>query len=100
MAEADQLALDAPVPPARIVAGHLQHQGSDRRRDRWSARPSARVGPAVGNELGMPTQQGSGDTSRIRRSGAGSSLLSALSTARSRQVNAGRALVRRSTATS
>jgi hypothetical protein len=60
MAESDQLALDSPVALAGIVAGHLHHQGPDRRRDWRSAWLSARVGPAAGNELGVPTQQGSG----------------------------------------
>ena len=29
VAQADQLAVDAPVPPARVVPGHLQHQRPD-----------------------------------------------------------------------
>ena len=100
MAEADQLALDAPVAPAGILAGHPQYQRPDGRCDRWSAWSSVRVGPAVGDELGVPTQQRSGVTSRSWRGGAGSSLPSALSIARSSHVGVGRGLVRRSTATS
>ena len=60
MAEADQLALDASVAPAGILAGHPQHQGPDRRWGGWSAWSSVRVGPAAGDELGVPAQQGSG----------------------------------------
>jgi len=60
MAESDQLAVDPPVAPARILAGHPQHQRPDRRRRGWSARSSVRVGPATGDELGMPARQGSG----------------------------------------
>jgi hypothetical protein len=60
MAEADQLALDSSVAPAGILAGHPQHQRSDRRRGGWSAWSSVRVGPAAGDELGVPAQQGSG----------------------------------------
>ena len=60
MAEADQLALDSSVAPGGILAGHLQHQGSDLRCGGWSAWSSVRVGPAVGDELGVPAQQGSG----------------------------------------
>jgi hypothetical protein len=51
-----------------------------------------RVGPASGNELGVPAQHARtrpGETSRSWRSGMGSSLPSALSTARSRLVSGG-----------
>ena len=37
MAESDQLALDASVAPAGILAGHPQHEGPDRRCGGWSA---------------------------------------------------------------
>ena len=60
MAEADQLALDAPVAPAGILAGHPQYEGPDRRCGGWSAWSSVRVGPAAGDELGVPAQQRSG----------------------------------------
>jgi hypothetical protein len=70
MAEADQLAVDAPVAPAGILAGHPQHQDTDRRRDRWSALSSARVGPAAGDELVVRAQQGSGrDQSQLAQRG-------------------------------
>ena len=58
IAEADQLALDAPVPPAGILAGHPQHQCPDRLRCGRPARLSSRVGPASGHEVGVPAQQG------------------------------------------
>ena len=57
VAEADQLAVDASVAPRRVLPGHPQHQRPDRLRDGWSARLSSRVGPAAGDELGMPSQQ-------------------------------------------
>ena len=60
MAEADQLTPDAPVTPAGILSGHPQYQGADRLWGGWSAWSSARVGPAAGDELGVPTQQRSG----------------------------------------
>jgi len=60
VAEADQLALDSFVAPAGILAGHPQYQGPDRRFNARSAWSSMRVGPAPGNELGVPAQQGSG----------------------------------------
>jgi hypothetical protein len=60
VAEADQFAVDASVAPAGILAGHLQHQVPDRRCGGRSAWSSVRVGPAVGDEVGVPAQQGSG----------------------------------------
>ena len=60
MAESDQLALNPSVAPAGILAGHPQHQGPDRRCGGWSAWSSVRVGPAAGDELGVPAQQRSG----------------------------------------
>ena len=60
MAEADQLALNPSVAPAGILAGHPQHQGPDRLWGGWAAWSSARVGPVASNEVGVPTQQGSG----------------------------------------
>ena len=92
MAESDQLTLNSSVAPAGILAGHPQHEGSDRRWGGWSAWRSVRVGPAAGDELGCQRNSVRGETSRTWRSGAGSSLLSALSTARSGQVSVGRVL--------
>ena len=60
MAESDQLTLDPSVAPSGILAGHPQHQGPDRRCGGRSARSSAGVGPAAGDELGVPAQQRSG----------------------------------------
>jgi hypothetical protein len=60
MAESDQLALDPSVAPAGILAGHPQHESSDRRCGGWSAWSSVRVGPAAGDEVGVPAQQRSG----------------------------------------
>jgi len=60
MAEADQLTLNPSVAPAGVLTGHPQHEGPDRRCGGWSAWSSARVGPAAGDELGVPAQQRSG----------------------------------------
>ena len=60
MAESNQLALDPSVAPARILAGHLQHEVPDRRCGGRSAWSSMREGPPAGDELGVPAQQGSG----------------------------------------
>jgi hypothetical protein len=54
------------------------------------ASPCWRVGPAAGGQVGVPAQHGAGYTSRSRRSGGGSSLLSALRTARSTRAALGR----------
>jgi hypothetical protein len=60
MAESDQLTLNPSVAPAGILAGYLQHEGSDRRCGGWSAWSSVRVGPPSGDELGVPAQQRAG----------------------------------------
>ena len=60
MAESDQLTLDAPVAPAGVLAGHLQHEVPDSRCGGWSAWSSVRVAPVAGDELVVPAQQGSG----------------------------------------
>ena len=60
MVESDQLALNSSVPPGGILAGHLQHQGSDRRWGGWSAWSSVWVGPASGDEVVVPAQQRAG----------------------------------------
>jgi hypothetical protein len=60
MAESDQLALDPSISPAGILVGHAEHEVADRRRGGWSAWSSVRVGPAAGDELGVPAQQRSG----------------------------------------
>jgi hypothetical protein len=60
VAESDQLALYPSIPPSGILAGHAQHQGPDRRWRGWSAWSSVRVGPAAGDELGVPAQQRAG----------------------------------------
>jgi hypothetical protein len=92
VAESDQLALDTPVAPGRVFAGHPQYQGPDRLSDGRAPRSVSRVGPAAADEVGMPAQQRPGRHSRSRRRPVGSSLLSALRTARSTQVRAGRGL--------
>ena len=43
-----------------VGLGHLQHQRPDRLCDGRSAGVLSRVGPAAGNELGVPAQQGPG----------------------------------------
>ena len=87
--------------PAGIRAGHAQDESSYRWCGRWSTWSLVRVGPAATDELGVPAQQRSGDTSRIRRKGQAAAC-SARSARRGRasSVGVGRALVKRNTATS
>ena len=58
VAEADQLAVDASVAPAWVLPGHPQHQRPHGLCDGRTAGLSSRVGPAAGDELGVPAQQG------------------------------------------
>jgi hypothetical protein len=69
MAESDHLTMNSSVAPAGIRAGHAQDESSDRWCGRWSTWSLVRIGPAATDELGVPAQQRSGDTSRIRRKG-------------------------------
>jgi hypothetical protein len=69
VAEADRFVLDAAVAPGgldgtepgvtdarRILPGEPEHQGADRLTDGRSA-GSSRIGPASGDQSGVPTQQ-------------------------------------------
>ena len=60
MAEADQLALDASVAPAGILAGHPQHQGPDRRCGGWSAWSSVAGRSSGGRRAGRASAAGFG----------------------------------------
>jgi hypothetical protein len=55
MAECEQLALDPPVSPARVLPRHPHHQGDQDVVDRWSSGP-VRVGPSSAHEAAMPAQ--------------------------------------------
>jgi hypothetical protein len=55
VAEAEQLALDPHVPPARVLPRHPYHQSGDDVLDRWPSGP-VRVGPPPAQEAAMPTQ--------------------------------------------
>jgi hypothetical protein len=56
--EPGQLAVDAPVPPARVVPGHLKSQRADGRSGARSSRSAARVRPPSPDQVSMPAQQG------------------------------------------
>ena len=55
MAQFEQLTLDPPVPPARILPRHPLHQGDEDVVDRWPSGP-ARIGPPSAHEAAMPPQ--------------------------------------------
>jgi hypothetical protein len=81
----EQLTLDAPVPPARVLAGHPHDQILHLVADRWAAGP-VRVRPTPPDQPAVPRQQGGrGVTRRYSRTQRGSSRASADSTARSGQ---------------
>ncbi len=56
--EAGQLAVDATVAPARIVAGHLQHQRAHRLPSPGPPWRAAREGPAPPDKVRVPAQHG------------------------------------------
>jgi hypothetical protein len=58
--ETDQLAQDASVAPGRVLPGHPQYRRPHGCCDGRAAGLSARVGPAAGDQLGVPAQQGPG----------------------------------------
>jgi hypothetical protein len=49
MSEPNQLTLDTPMTPARVLRGHPDHRSSDRRRGRWAVPARAR-----GNDHSLP----------------------------------------------
>jgi hypothetical protein len=58
VAEPDEFALYAPVPPRRIVRGHADHELADRsRRGRASGTPPARVIPLACDQAPVPGQE-------------------------------------------
>jgi len=59
-AELKEFALDAAIPPTRVLFGHLQDQGLDLLSDRWpsTAGLSLECCPLAPDQLAMPAQQG------------------------------------------
>ena len=61
MAEREEFALDALVPPGRVLAGHPFDQCGDGGIERW-ATGAVRVGPLSGHQAAVPAQDhGRGD---------------------------------------
>jgi hypothetical protein len=59
VAETGELALDAPVPPARVLPGQLPGQRADLIGDRRASR-GVRVGPFSLDKAAVPGEQGAG----------------------------------------
>jgi hypothetical protein len=58
IAEAGQLAVDAPIAPGRVIARHLQRQSTQRLRRAGPPDSAARVRPAPPDQISVPAQQG------------------------------------------
>ena len=96
-AESNELALDAPVPPAGILAHQPHHQLTHIVRCRW--RPGRRCGYVQRRATSSRCQRSSvaGDTRNDDHARRGSARLSAASSARSAERSCGRAIWRSST---
>ena len=84
VAQADQLAVNAPVSPARVIPRHLQHQRPHGRGSPGPPRVLARTGPATPDQAGVPAPHGPGRDNQAQPAEftAGSSRASAARTAR------------------
>src|SRR3954452_11934007 len=60
VAESGEFAVDASVPPRRILGGQAHDQGAQASGDGRSTGPGGLGGPAVGDELAVPAQDGGG----------------------------------------
>src|SRR6266511_5090861 len=54
--ETDQLALDPPVAPARVLPRQAHHELTHLNASRWASGMPMRIRPAARNQLAMPTQ--------------------------------------------
>jgi hypothetical protein len=99
MAEFEQLALDPPIAPARVVPRHPRHQRGKDVVDRW---PSNRFGWVhfLRTRRRCQRRMVPGVTRRWRRRPLGCHRMRAANTARSAQSTPGLGLARRRTATS
>ena len=53
-----QFAVDAAVAPGWVLLRQAEHHGRGSLRDAWSTWPAVREGPALGDEIPVPAQQG------------------------------------------
>ncbi len=68
--QAEQLALDAQVPPARVLPRNLLHQDADLVRDRRTSR-RVRIGPLLADQALVPGQQGARGYDPVQPQAAG-----------------------------
>ena len=57
-AHGGELAVDAAVAPGRVLLREAEHEGGGPLGDGRSTRPAVWVGPALGDEVAVPAQQG------------------------------------------
>jgi hypothetical protein len=95
-AEAQQLALDALVAPARVLLGQADDELLDLLVELGSARSAVGIGPGAGEEPSVPAQERLGLHKEARPAGAGNTRLTQASRARSAGWSLGRATWRRS----
>ena len=57
-ARGGEFAVDAAVAPVRVLLREAEYQGGGPFRDSRSTWPGVRVGPVLGDEIALPTQQG------------------------------------------
>jgi hypothetical protein len=70
VAETDELALDAPVAPARVLPGQLPGQRADLIGDQWASR-GVRVGPFCLDKAAVPGEQGARGHHQVRSEAGG-----------------------------
>jgi hypothetical protein len=98
MAEAEELALDTPVAPARVLPGQPLDQLTELLRDRRASR-GVRVSPFLLDQASVPGEQGAGRHDPVRPKVPGQLPRQGGDTARSAQCGFGRVTWRRRTAT-
>jgi hypothetical protein len=98
-ADTSELTDNPLVAPARVLTREPQHQRTDLLRDRGSTRSPSRIRPPSSHKLAMPTQQAVRRTKNDRLPRPKSWPAAARKT-RSRSSSRGRAILRRSTASS
>src|SRR5487761_2725943 len=92
--------VDAAVAPGRVLLRQPEDERGRSLGDARSTRPAVRVGPAVGDEVPVSTQQGCRLDEEAPETLAGESPASPANTARSARSSAGRWTWRRRTTTS
>ena len=98
IAEPDEFAVDAAIPPVGILGSEAHDQRTDTGGDSGSANACRRGGPAAADELMVPAQDRGRSDQESAAATSGSSRTRAAITARSLQLSRGRGVRRCSTA--